>query len=173
MAAAGQEGVGAMRRSAGLLLFRTAVDTLYVLVGHMGGPFWAGRDAGAWSIPKGEYLDDEDPREAARREFEEELGSAPPPGVWIELGEARQAGGKRVIAYALRGDFDATSAVSNTFELEWPRGSGVIQAFPEIDRAAWFDAATASTRLVRGQTVFVDRLAGHLRRLGELPAQPQ
>jgi len=153
-----------MRRSAGLLVFRTSGDVLYALAGHMGGPFWARRDAGAWSIPKGEYSDGEDPRAAARREFAEEMGSPPPDGEWIELGEARQSGGKRVIAYAVRGEFDAVRAVSNTFEMEWPRGSGRVQSFPEIDRAEWFDEPTARAKLVQGQVVFLDRLAEYLRR---------
>src|SRR5262249_4659665 len=115
------------RHSAGLLLFRHVADGLEVLVAHMGGTFWARKDEGAWSIRKGEYEPDEDPRVAAAREFAEELGSAPPDGPWVELGDVRQSGGKVVTAFALRGDFDPATAVSNTFELEWPRGSGRIR----------------------------------------------
>jgi predicted NUDIX family NTP pyrophosphohydrolase len=159
-----------MRRSAGLLLFRMSGDVLYVLAGHMGGPFWAGKDAGAWSIPKGEHTEDEDPRAAARREFEEELGTPPPDGEWIELGEARQASGKRITAFAVPGDFDAARAVSNTFEMEWPRGSGRVRSFPEVDRAEWFDEARARTKLVRGQVIVLDRLAELLRH--NQPDQP-
>lgn len=152
-----------MRRSAGLLLFRTPGNRLEVLIAHMGGPFWAHRDAGAWSIPKGEYADDEDPRAVAWREFTEELGTPPPNGEWIDLGTLLQTGGKQVTGYALRGDLDATSIVSNEFELEWPRGSGIVQRFPEVDRAAWFDCATARGKLVRAQSAFLDRLLEHLR----------
>ncbi|MDT3440053.1 MULTISPECIES: NUDIX domain-containing protein [unclassified Pseudofrankia] len=154
------------RHSAGLLLYRNAADRLEVLIAHMGGPFWARKDEGAWSIPKGEYEPDEDPRTAAAREFAEELGSAPPDGPWIGLGDVRQSGGKVVTAFALRGDFDPATAVSNTFELEWPRGSGRIQAFPEVDRVAWFDLPTAGVKLVRGQLPFLDRL------LDQLTSQP-
>jgi len=150
------------RTSAGLLLYRTANGALQVLIAHMGGPFWARKDDGAWSIPKGEHDPGEDPRAAAAREFTEELGAAPPAGQWVELGAARQSGGKVVTAYALRGDFDPATAVSNTFELEWPRGSGRIRSFPEVDRVAWFDLATARTKLVRGQVPLLDRLAEHL-----------
>ncbi|ONH31088.1 DNA mismatch repair protein MutT [Pseudofrankia asymbiotica] len=146
------------RRSAGLLLYRDVGGGLEVLIAHMGGPFWARKDEAAWSIPKGEYEPDEDPRAAAAREFAEELGSAPPDGPWIELGDVRQSGGKVVTAYALRGDFDPATAVSNTFELEWPRGSGRVQAFPEVDRVAWCDLPAARARLVRGLLPFLDRL---------------
>lgn len=147
-----------MARSAGILLHRNVDGRLEVLLGHMGGPFWARRDAGAWSIPKGEHGPDEDPPAAAAREFAEELGSAPPDGPLLELGEVRQSGGKTVLAFALRGDFDATHITSNEFELEWPRGSGRRQRFPELDRAAWFDLETAAAKLVRGQVEFLERL---------------
>ncbi|MBL7489892.1 NUDIX domain-containing protein [Frankia sp. AgB1.9] len=153
--------------SAGLLLFRVVDGGPEVLIGHMGGPFWARKDAGAWSIPKGETEPGEDLRLAAAREFAEELGSPPPAGAWLELGEARQSTGKIVTAFAVRGEFDPATAVSNTFELEWPRGSGRVQAFPEIDRVAWFDVATARTKLVRGQVTFLDRLLGMLNPSGE------
>ncbi len=144
--------------SAGILLFRPVAGDLEVLLGHMGGPFWARRDDGAWSMPKGEHGPDEDPRDAAAREFAEELGSPVPSGPLVELGTVRQPSGKRLTAFAVAADFDAGDIHSNTFELEWPRGSGRIRSFPEIDRAAWFDTATARHKLVRGQVEFVDRL---------------
>jgi predicted NUDIX family NTP pyrophosphohydrolase len=120
------------KRSAALLLYKHTSDTrLEVLIAHMGGPFWSSKDARAWSIPKGEYEDGEDPRAAAFREFGEEMGSAPPGGPVIELGEARQPSGKVITTYAMRADFDASSIQSNTFEVEWPRKSGKMQEFPE------------------------------------------
>src|SRR5579862_3829476 len=126
------------RRSAGILLHRGQGDALEVLLVHPGGPIWTHRDAGAWSIPKGEYVDGEDPLDAARREFEEELGSAAPAGEAADLGEIRQKSGKRVRAWAIPGDLDATGIVSNTFELEWPPRSGKLIEIPEVDRAEWF-----------------------------------
>jgi predicted NUDIX family NTP pyrophosphohydrolase len=144
--------------SAGLLLHRIRDGRREVLLGHMGGPFWARKDEGAWSILKGEYAEGEDPLAAARREFEEETGSAAPAGAALELGEVRQSSGKRVTAWAVEGDFDPSTLRSNTFEIEWPPRSGRMREFPEIDRAAWFDTATARTKLVRAQTAFVDRL---------------
>ncbi|MDQ1482534.1 MAG: hypothetical protein QOF35_610 [Actinomycetota bacterium] len=148
--------------SAGLLLYRRgrqdSQTRLEVLLVHMGGPYWARKDEGAWSIPKGEYEPGEDPLDAAKREFEEELGSAPPSVVYRELGSVRQAGGKLVTAYAAEADFDADGAVSNHFELEWPRGSGKMQSFPEIDRASWFTVEAARVSLVKGQRPLVDRL---------------
>jgi len=148
------------RQSAGLLLFRRTPD-LQVLIGHMGGPFWARKDARGWSIPKGEYRTEE-PLAAAEREFAEELGSVAPDGTTLELGSARQSGGKVVIVFAREGDFDADHIESNTFAMEWPRGSGIQREFPEIDRAGWFDVETARTKLVAGQVVFLDRLQGFL-----------
>jgi len=148
--------------SAGLLLYRLGNqnDEIVpeVLLAHMGGPFWARKDEGAWSIPKGEYEPGEDPFAAAKREFEEELGSAPPLVVYRELGSVSQTGGKLVTAWAAEADFDAAGAVSNTFELEWPRGSGHVRSFPEIDRAGWFAAEVARVKLVRGQQPLIDRL---------------
>jgi predicted NUDIX family NTP pyrophosphohydrolase len=144
--------------SAGLLLYRVGPAGPEVLLGHMGGPFWARKDERAWSIPKGEYSDGDDPRAAAAREFAEELGSPPPDGPWLELGEVRQSGGKRVVAYAVAGDFDPATAVSNEFELEWPPRSGRMQRFPEIDRAEWFPLAEAGAKAVAAQTAFLDRL---------------
>jgi predicted NUDIX family NTP pyrophosphohydrolase len=149
----------AAKRSAGLLLYRRgAGGRIEVLLGHMGGPFWAKKDEGAWSIPKGEHASDEDPLAAARREFEEELGSPPPAGESIDLGEVRQRAGKVVHAWAVEGDLDASAIVSNTFELEWPPRSGQMREFPEVDRAEWFDLDTARTKLVRAQAEFVDVL---------------
>lgn len=146
------------RLSAGLLLHRRRGDVIEVLLGHMGGPFWARKDEGAWSIPKGEYQPGDDPFAAAKREFEEELGSAPPAADYHELGSVTQSGGKIVVAWAAEADFDAARAVSNTFELEWPPGSGRMQSFPEIDRAEWFTIGIASLKLVKGQLPFLDRL---------------
>lgn len=154
----------AAKRSAGLLVFRRTDAGIEVLLGHMGGPFWARKDAGAWSIPKGEYDTDEPPQAAARREFSEELGMAPPDGPLIELGEVRQAGGKTVSAWALEGDLDPADVTPGTFELEWPRGSGRMQEFAEVDRVAWFDLDSARAKLVSAQRDFLDRLN---RRLGE------
>ena len=147
------------RTSAGLLLHRRRAGTTEVLLVHPGGPFWARKDDGAWSIPKGEYEAGEDPLAVAHREFAEELGSVPPDGPHTDLGEVTQRGGKRVRAWALAGDFDATSMVSNTFEMEWPRGSGTIQAFPECDRAEWFTLEVAARKLLGAQRPFLDRLA--------------
>jgi predicted NUDIX family NTP pyrophosphohydrolase len=147
-------------QSAGLLLYRRIDGGLEVLLGHMGGPYFARRDDGAWSIPKGEFDPDEEPFAAAVREFSEEFG-VPPPRVdaAVELGEVRQRNGKRVTAWAIEADFDAAAIVSNTFELEWPPRSGQRQAFPEIDRAAWFDVSAARTKMIAGQDALLDRLA--------------
>jgi predicted NUDIX family NTP pyrophosphohydrolase len=147
------------RRSAGIVLYRTGPDsTVEVLLGHMGGPFWARKDAGAWSVPKGEYASGEDPLEVARREFAEELGHSLPDVRLISLGQVRQAGGKEVTVWAAEGEFDPADAVSNTFELEWPPGSGDLRTFPELDRVAWFTVDDARARLVKGQIPFLDRL---------------
>ncbi|WP_375481387.1 NUDIX domain-containing protein [uncultured Jatrophihabitans sp.] len=144
--------------SAGLLLYRLEPAGLELLLAHMGGPLWASKDDRAWTVPKGEYDDTEDAYAAARREFAEELGSEPPDGDPVPLGEIRQSGGKRVTAWALPGDLDVTTVQSNDFELEWPPRSGRTQTFPEIDRAAWFDPGTARSKLVTAQSAFVDRL---------------
>jgi predicted NUDIX family NTP pyrophosphohydrolase len=150
-------------RSAGLLLYRRTAAGIEVLLGHMGGPYFARRDAGAWSIPKGEYDADEEPLAAARREFEEEFGAPPPSGAaLLELGSIRQRNGKQVTAWAIEGDFDVTKLVSNTFEMEWPPRSGRRQSFPEVDRAEWFDASTARTKMVPGQELLLDRLLEHV-----------
>jgi predicted NUDIX family NTP pyrophosphohydrolase len=128
-----------------------------VLLGHMGGPFWARRDDGAWSIPKGEHGDDEEPLAAAQREFEEELGSPVPANDLVPLGELR-AGGKVLTVWAAEGDLDADAIVSGTFPLEWPPRSGRVQEFPEVDRAAWFGLDEARAKLVKGQVPYLDRL---------------
>ena len=145
------------KTSAGILLHRTAPAGREVLIGHMGGPFWARKDDGAWSIPKGEYGSDEDALAVAHREFAEELGSPVPAADLLPLGELR-ASGKMLTVWAAEGDLDAVACTSNTFELEWPPRSGRIQRFPEIDRAAWFGLEEARSKLVRGQVPFLDRL---------------
>ena len=148
--------------SAGLLLHRRAPG-LQVLLGHMGGPFWARKDDRAWSVPKGEHAADEDAFVAAGREFAEELGSPAPDVDYLDLGSERQRGGKTVRVWAGEADFDVRTVVSNTFEIEWPPRSGRRQSFPEIDRAAWFDLDTARSKIVAGQVVFLERLAAAVR----------
>ncbi|MEV8531712.1 NUDIX domain-containing protein [Streptomyces sp. NPDC051211] len=152
------------KRSAGLLLFRrTGPDgEVEVLLGHMGGPFWERRDAGAWSIPKGEYEPDEEPRDAARREFTEEIGLPPPEGPYLALGEVRQTGGKLVTVWAVEADLDPALMEPGTFEMEWPQGSGRTEEFPELDRVAWFTPSAARGRLIVSQTPFLERLLGLL-----------
>ena len=150
--------------SAGLLLYRGCADVVEVLIAHPGGPFWVRKDNGAWSIPKGEYDGEEDPWLAAQREFAEELGLAVPDGPRIDLGSVKQPGGKTVTAFAVRGDLDITDARSNTFEIEWPKGSGKLQQFPEVDRVGWFPVAQAHEKLLKGQRPFLDRLLGYLGR---------
>jgi predicted NUDIX family NTP pyrophosphohydrolase len=144
--------------SAGLLLFRFTEGRPEVMLVHMGGPFWQRRDVGAWSIPKGEYQPSEDPLAAARREFTEETGLTAPQGKPIDLGEVRQSGAKIVHAWAVEADLDVSRIESNTFELEWPRRSGRVQRFPEVDRAEWFDLERAREKLVRGQVAFLEKL---------------
>lgn len=156
--------------SAGLLLHRRNGTDLELLLVHPGGPFWAKKDAAAWSIPKGEYEPGEDPLEAARREFLEELGSAPPPAEPVALGEVRQSGAKRVTVWALEGDFDVAGLASNTFEMEWPPRSGRMQSFPEVDRAEWVGVELARTKLHKGQVPFVDRLLDALGTDGATPS---
>lgn len=147
------------QRSAGILLHRRRGDQLEVLLVHPGGPFWSRRDAGAWSIPKGEYEAGEEPLRAARREFEEELGVAPPAGPARELGEIRQRGGKVVRAWALGGEFDTTAITSNTCPVEWPPRSGRIIEVPEVDRAEWFTLEAAREKINPAQAELLDRLA--------------
>ena len=149
------------RTSAGLLLYRR-VPALEVLLGHMGGPFWARKDEAAWSVPKGEYEPGEEAFAVALREFEEELGSPVPAADFLPLGEVTQAGGKVLTVWAAEGDLDAAAARSNTFSLEWPPRSGRIQEFPEIDRAAWLPVDEARTKLIRGQVPLLDRLIAAL-----------
>jgi predicted NUDIX family NTP pyrophosphohydrolase len=147
------------RRSAGILLHRAGPGGREVLLVHPGGPFWATRDDGAWSIPKGEFDDGEEPLSAALREFEEEIGSAlAHVGELTELGEVRQRNRKVVSAWAAEGDVDAAAVRSNTFEMEWPPRSGRRQSFPEIDRAEWFPLARAREKLIEAQVAFLDRL---------------
>jgi predicted NUDIX family NTP pyrophosphohydrolase len=153
------------KRSAGLLLHRRVGDHVEVLLVHPGGPYWAKKDDGAWSLPKGEYLDDEATLEVALREFDEELGSeAPDASGAVFLGELRQPGGKLVSAWSLQGDLDVAVISSNTFEMEWPPRSGRIAEFPEVDRAGWFDLDEARRKLLRGQVAFIDRLSLELDR---------
>jgi len=139
-----------MKTSAGLLLYRRRGGAIEFFLVHPGGPYWAGRDEGAWSIPKGEYTD-EDPLVAARREFREETGSDPPAGPLLELTPVTQRGGKIVHAWAVPGDLDADRIHSNTFTLEWPPGSGHRQEFQEVDRAAWFETGEALRRILPSQ----------------------
>ncbi|MBO0883625.1 MAG: NUDIX domain-containing protein, partial [Mycobacterium sp.] len=142
--------------SAGLLLYRVQDSIVEVLIGHPGGPFWTRKDDGAWSIPKGEYADGEDPWAAAQREFVEETGLTAPSGPRIDLPPLKQPSGKVVTAFAVLGDLDVTDARSNTFELEWPKGSGRIQVFPEVDRVGWFSVAQARIKLLKGHRPFLD-----------------
>ena len=154
-----------MASSAGLLLHRVGDGgEVEVLVGHMGGPLWARKEERAWTIPKGEHDPDEDPHAAAVREFTEELGSAPPEGPETDLGQIRQRAGKTVRAWARRADFDASTATSNTFEMEWPPRSGRTASFPELDRVAWVPLARARELVVAGQVELLDRLAEALAR---------
>ncbi|MFD7876233.1 NUDIX domain-containing protein [Streptomyces sp. NPDC059766] len=149
------------RRSAGLLLFRHTDHGLEVLLGHMGGPFYARKDAGAWTLPKGEYGPEEPAWEAARREFREELGLAPPDGAAIPLGEVRQTGGKTVTAWAVEADLDPSAVRPGTFRMEWPPRSGHVREFPELDRVEWFGLDRARELVVGAQTAFLDRLTEH------------
>jgi predicted NUDIX family NTP pyrophosphohydrolase len=155
------------KRSAGILLFRGRGPALRLLLVHPGGPFWAKKDLGAWSIPKGESEEGEDALAVARREFEEELGSQAPAGEVIDLGELVQPSRKVITAFAIEGDFDASRLASNLFEMEWPPKSGRVQSFPEVDRAQWFTVEEAREKILPGQRPFIDRL---LERLGEQPA---
>ena len=143
-----------MKRSAGVLLRRPSGEVLLV---HPGGPFWAKKDLGAWSLPKGEYSEGDDPEEAARREFLEELG-VEPPSSFVDLGTVRQRNGKEVRAFLAVGDLDVTTVVSNTFTMEWPPRSARMAEFPEVDRAEWFDVVTAREKLNPAQAAFLDRL---------------
>jgi predicted NUDIX family NTP pyrophosphohydrolase len=152
------------KRSAGILLYRRRGDGLEVLLVHPGGPYWARRDAGSWSIPKGEYEKGEDPRACALREFEEETGGKLEPTELIDLGTVTQKGGKEVTAWAAKGDLDPDTVRSNTFTMEWPPRSGTMAEFPEVDRADWFDPDTAREKLVSAQAELLQRLLERLRR---------
>jgi len=145
-------------KSAGIVAFRRTAGQLEVLLVHPGGPFWRNKDFGAWSIPKGEYGEGEDPEAVARREFREELG-IDVTATLTALGDVRQKGGKIVTAFAVEIDIDTRTIQSNTFEIEWPPRSGRRQTFPEVDRAEWFDLVTASTKINDAQRAFLDRLA--------------
>lgn len=145
------------KKSAGVLLFRDVSGYLEVLLVHPGGPFWTKKDDGAWSIPKGEFEDDEDPLEAAKREFKEETSVAPSGDV-IPLEPLRQPSGKLVYVWAMKGDFDPAALQSNTFSMEWPPKSGRQQEFPEIDRAAWFSIDVARRKILKGQEPFLLQL---------------
>lgn len=158
------------RRSAGILLHRRRNGSLEVLLVHPGGPAWARRDLGAWSIPKGEYEPGEEPLAAARREFQEELGTPPPQGDPVDLGEVRQKSGKWVRAWALPGDIDATTITSNTMPFQWPPRSGRWIEIPEVDRAEWFALDAAREKINSAQVALLDRLAEHE---GGAPARPE
>lgn len=154
-----------MKESAGILLFRKARDGIEVLLVHPGGPFWAKKDLGAWSIPKGEFDDGEEAPDCALRELAEELGPAAPTlaiDSLIELGSVRQRGGKIVHAWAAEGDFDPTRLRSNTFAIEWPPRSGVRREIPEVDRAEWLPPEAAKEKINPSQAAFVDRLLARI-----------
>ncbi|HEY2018495.1 MAG TPA: NUDIX domain-containing protein [Bryobacteraceae bacterium] len=150
------------KKSAGLLLFRETAAGLEVLLVHPGGPLWAKKDEGAWSIPKGEFMDDEDPLAAAQREFLEETGM-PAAGEYIPLAPLKQSGGKLVFAWALRADFDPAQLKSNLFSMEWPPKSGRQREFPEVDRAAWYNVESARLKILKGQAPFLDQLLEKLK----------
>lgn len=154
----------AAKTSAGILLFRRTPVGVEVLLGHMGGPLWARKDEGAWSIPKGEYdAAEEAPLQAALREYAEEIGSPAPDGERIDLGQVKQTNGKLVRVFGTEGQLDPDSVVPGTFTMEWPPRSGQRQQFPELDRVAWFSFDDAPAKLVRSQREFIDRLAAELR----------
>ncbi len=150
------------RRSAGLIMYRLRAGRIEILLAHMGGPYWAKKDLGAWSIPKGEYAREENPLEAAKREFCEETGIHPE-GDFLPLSPLRQPGGKTVSAWAFEGDCEAGGIKSNTFAMEWPPRSGKVAEFPEVDRAEWFTANLAKKKILKGQVGFIEELC---RRLG-------
>jgi predicted NUDIX family NTP pyrophosphohydrolase len=150
------------KRSAGILMYRRQADGFEVFLVHPGGPFWAKKDLGAWSVPKGEYLPGEDPLTVARREFEEETGLTIG-GNFVPLGEEKQPGGKIVCVWAVEGDCDPAALHSNTFEMEWPPRSGKTAEFPEIDRWEWFCLNEAEKRILPGQKIFLEKLTKILR----------
>lgn len=146
-----------MKKSAGLIMYRCKDGRLELFLVHPGGPFWSGKDEGAWSIPKGEYLAGEDPFQVARREFQEETGLEAR-GEFMELSEILQPGGKRVKAWAFAGDCDPSAITSNTFPMEWPPRSGRFAEFPEVDRAGWFELGVARVKILKGQLPLIDEL---------------
>jgi predicted NUDIX family NTP pyrophosphohydrolase len=145
------------KQAAGVLLFRRGPSGLEVLLAHPGGPLWARKDAGSWTLPKGQFTGEEQPLDAARREFEEEMG-APPVGQFITLGTIKQPSGKVIHAWAAESDFDCATVKSNLFSLEWPPRSGKLAEFPEVDRAGWFSIEEARVKILKGQAPFLDRL---------------
>jgi len=151
------------KRSAGILMYKRSGQELLLLLVHPGGPFWAKKDLGAWSIPKGEYLEAEEPFAVAKREFCEELGVQPSGEFW-DLGALVQPSRKEIIAWAVEGDFSVAELRSNTFELEWPPKSGRKKEFPEVDRAEWFSIADARRKILPGQSEFIDRLLARVDR---------
>jgi predicted NUDIX family NTP pyrophosphohydrolase len=159
------------KRSAGILMYKKSGQELFLLLVHPGGPFWAKKDLGAWSIPKGEYAEGEEPLAAAKREFCEELGAEPSGDFW-ELGALVQPSRKEVIAWAVEGDFPVAELKSNTFELEWPPKSGQKKQFPEVDRAEWFIPADARRKILPGQVEFIDRLVARIGYVEQLAHQP-
>jgi predicted NUDIX family NTP pyrophosphohydrolase len=159
-----------MKLSAAILLFRQKNSFVEVFLVHPGGPFWTKKDAGAWSLPKGEYLEEEEPLAAAKRELKEET-SLSVDGEFLPLGELQQSSGKRVTAWALEYDLDPTQIKSNSFTLEWPPKSGERQEFPEVDAGAWFSLPAANDKLVPGQRPFLERLSEKLATLGDSPAK--
>jgi len=153
------------KKSAGVLMFRSGSGGVEVFLVHPGGPFWARKNEGAWSIPKGEYAPGQDPLEAARREFQEETGFQAS-GEFIPLTSLKQPSGKVISAWALEGDCDAASIRSNTFSMEWPPRSGKQQEFPEVDRAGWFTIPAAKEKILKGQAPFLEELKEILKRKG-------
>ncbi len=150
-----------VKQSAGILLYRTTNQELQVFLVHPGGPFFVNKDDGSWSIPKGEFLDDENPLDAAKREFFEETGQTID-GTFISLAPIKQKNGKMVFAWAVEGDINPATNVSNTFELEWPPKSGKFKSFPEIDKAAWFNIETAKIKIIAAQAGLITELLSHL-----------
>jgi predicted NUDIX family NTP pyrophosphohydrolase len=145
------------KQAAGILLYRRSAGLLEVLLAHPGGPLWARKDPGAWTLPKGQFTDGELPLDAAKREFEEEMGTAPS-GVFQPLGTLKQPSGKVIHTWAVESDFDVTTVKSNLFSLEWPPKSGTQGEFPEVDRAGWFSIPEARAKILKGQAPFLDRL---------------
>jgi predicted NUDIX family NTP pyrophosphohydrolase len=146
------------KKSAGLMLYRRTEPDPEILLVHPGGPFWRKKDEGAWTIPKGEFSEDEDPLTAAKREFEEETGTKPPAGEFIKLKPIKQANNKIVHAWAIEGEFDPSTLRSNTFQMEWPPRTGRLEEFPEVDRAKWFTPEEARKKILAGQIPLIEEL---------------